>query len=211
MNNAGIENIAKSLKTKQYFYICTLIKNQKLSKMRKLMNYKALVAVMVIALAMGACKKSSDDATPEPVASMSAKINETAGDSASYNVTTSANWDAITRVSVVKNDVLLITGTQINLAALSNPDIIAITVYGPRVGTFTMGLGTLSLQCGCVLTTTYGIKYPSVFASTTGSVTISNFDTTAKLISGTFEFTVYSGVTKTISEGKFENLKYTVQ
>jgi len=167
----------------------------------KIMNIKGLLFVCaLLSAAVFSCKKDSDD---EVKASMGAKI---------YTVNLendTINWSAVTRVTVLKNNIFTISGTSLN-ADLSN-DVLAITVNGVTAGTYTLDPLSLKAQCGCAYTTKFN-GASAIFASTTGNVVITKVDTGNKLISGTFEFSVLSGdVTKNITKGTFENLKYTVK
>ena len=184
--------------------------------MNKRLKYNSIVAIAVaLIVAMGSCKKKSDDPTPEVVASMSATINETGADSSV--VTTTAEWSAITRKSYLTGNQLTITGVAMpaNILTPTIVDNITITVNGIDVDTYTLGFdiatASAAAQCGCTLITSYNGKYPSAFISTSGTVNITAVDKTAQRVSGTFEFVVFSGVIKTITNGKFENLKYDIK
>jgi hypothetical protein len=166
------------------------------------MNIKGLLFVCaLLSAAVFSCKKDSN----EVKASMGAKI---------YTVNLendTINWSAVTRVTVLKNEIFTITGTSLN-ADLSN-DVLAITVNGVKPETYTLNPDPLnfSAQCGCAYTTKFN-GASVVFLGTSGNVVITKVDTGNKLISGTFEFSVLSGnVTKTITKGTFENLKYVVK
>jgi len=164
------------------------------------MNIKGLLFVCaLLSAAMFSCKKDSDDVE----ASMGAKI---------YTVNLendTINWSAVTRVTVLKNEIFTITGTSLN-ADLSN-DVLAITVNGINPDTYTLNPLGLETECGCVYTTKFNGS-TAAFVSTAGTVVLTNVDTKNKRISGTYEFSVLSGdVTKTITKGTFENLKYTVK
>ena len=137
-------------------------------------------------------------------ATMSATIttmNETDGVTPASNY----DWTAVSRTTIMKGNVITISGSDLNL------DAINVTIYGTEVGTYKLGLQDVAAKCGCVFMTKYNEKN-ATFASTSGAVTITKIDKTTRLISGTYEFNLFSGgVIKIITNGKFENLKYEVK
>lgn len=167
------------------------------------MNFKGiLTAIMILALGLGlsSCKKDSNG-NPIPIGSMSATINEISTDDGT-TVTGSANWTAFPPLANITAGKLTIGGTSLNF------DAIAITVNGVVPGTYKLSLQDLAGQCGCVLSTKYNLQ-DVLFASSSGEVILTKVDTDLKLVSGTFNFSMYSaGVTKTITSGKFENVSY---
>lgn len=177
--------------------------------MKNILKLRTLLMVSVIALiALGSCKKDADEITQALTASMSAKINSI-NETDTTIVDSSKEWSAITRVSIMKGNVLTITGTE--LAITTIPDIINVTIYGTTEGTYKLGVNVASAQCGCVLSTKYNDANVT-FTSTSGTVVLTKVDKTAQVISGTYEFWLFSGgVWKTITNGKFENLKYEVK
>ncbi len=184
--------------------------------MKNILNFRPLVALGVMALvALGSCKKDSDDTTPKLddttpklIASMGATINaivETDG----TTIVSSTQWSAISRVSIMKGDVLTITGTALSFTGI--PDVINVTIYGTTEGTYKLGIADVAAQCGAGLVTKYN-EATATFVSTSGTVELTKVDKSARIISGTYEFSLFSGgVIKTITNGKFENLKYDVK
>ncbi len=115
------------------------------------------------------------------------------------------DWTAVSRTTIIKGSIITISGSDLNL------DAINITINGTEAGTYKLGLQDVAAKCGCVLITKYNDK-SATFASTSGEVTVTKIDKTTRLISGTFQFNLFSGgVIKTITNGKFENLKYEVK
>lgn len=191
------------------FLIAKLNKTLKANIMKNILKLKTLLLVGFIALvALSSCKKDADEITQALTASMSAKINSI-DEIDTTIITSSKDWTAISRISIMKGEVLTITGTELNLTTL--PDVLNVTIYGTTEGTYKLGLNVASAQCGCVLSTKYNDANVT-FTSTSGTVVLTKVDKTAQLISGTYEFWLYSGgVWKTITNGKFENLKYEVK
>lgn len=155
--------------------------------------------------ALGSCKKDDDEITQALTASMSATINSI-DEIDQTTVTGSKDWSSITRVSIMKGDVITITATELSI--VSTPDIINVTINGSTEGTYKLGIQDAAAQCACVLSTKYN-DANVVFTSTSGTVVLTKVDKSAQIISGTYEFWLYSGgVWKTITNGKFENIKY---
>lgn len=175
--------------------------------MKNILKLRTLLTVsFIVLIALGSCKKDTDEITQALTASMSAKINSIDENDTTI-ITGSKEWSTISRISVMKGEVLTITGTEFSLT----PDILNVTIYGTTEGTYKLGLNVASAQCGCVLSTKYNDANVT-FTSTSGTVVLTKVDKTAQLISGTYEFWLYSGgVWKTITNGKFENLKYEVK
>lgn len=181
--------------------------NTKTRSMNNKLNIRAILAVTTIMiLTFGACKKDKDNDENGPTlpASMSATIN-TIAEEDGLTIEESTEWSAFTRVSIMKGDVINITGTALNLTGIN------VIINGTKEETYELGLPNLKGHSGCGLVTTLpdGI---ATFISSSGQVTLTKVDKSAKLISGTFEFSLFYGsYLKTITNGKFENLKYKVQ
>lgn len=177
--------------------------------MKNILNFRPLVALAVIALiALGSCKKDSDDTTPKLTASMGATINSM-DEADGITIVDSTDWSAITRVSIMKGDVLTISGTALSFTGI--PDVINVTIYGTTEGTYKLGIAEVAAQCGAVLFTKYNEGTGS-FISNSGTVVLTKVDKSARLVSGTFEFSLFSPTAvKSITNGKFENLSYKVQ
>jgi hypothetical protein len=137
-----------------------------------------------------ACSK--DDNGGLSLATMSATIDN-------------VSWQTISRVTVLQNGIFNITGTSID------GKILNITIKGDQEGTYQLGL--TSLQCGAVYKQSATTSTDDAFASVTGNVVLTDVNTTDHKISGTFEFSLMKELTltpMTITDGKFENLFYTV-
>ena len=118
-----------------------------------------------------------------------------------------AKWTSITRVTIQKSGIFLITGTS------TDGQAIEVTVNGTTSGTYTLEASTSSpsAQCGSIYKPTIN-STDSTYVSKSGKVIITNIDTENKLISGTFNFVVTKlDATKNITEGKFSDLAYQIQ
>ncbi len=148
---------------------------------------KLFYSLLTISMLLG-CSKDED----KPKASMSAQINSVA-------------WSAVTRVTVLTNQKFVITGTSLDGKSIS------ITVSGATAGTYILGTG--SIQCEAVYKKSLTATTEDTYAAITGRVVLTEVNTSAKEISGTFEFAVWNASLGTssisISGGSFENLKYT--
>lgn len=150
----------------------------------------------IILLATIACKKD-EPVTPQSLlsnASMTATID-------------GIKWTSLTRVTIQKNGLFLITGTS------SDGKVLEVTVKGIINGTynFEASMDSVAAQCGSIYKPSLN-NNDSTFVSNSGQVIISNVDTENKQISGTFHFVVTNlNVTKNITEGKFTDLKYLIQ
>ncbi len=136
--------------------------------------------LFVVSVAFTACK----DEEPDPVEpNMSATVTTP--------VVGTSNFTATTVVATIQGSTLSITGTAagsnvtLSFADNGTTGIRNIAVAGPAYATYTESTNS--------------------FTGTTGTIDIDTWDTTAKTITGTFEFTAQTGVgtTKTLSEGSF--------
>jgi hypothetical protein len=120
-------------------------------------------------------------------ASMSAQINST-------------DWNTASRVTLKYNDRFVITGSALDGETLE------ITIYGSTEGTY-QGL----LQCGAIYKATLGTSLSDAYVAVSGTVELTNVNTSSQEISGTFSFTLTRLTsTITVTNGSFSNLKYTV-
>ena len=160
--------------------------------MKNLKYFAILFIVSIIAIS---CEKDDDivDAVLGP-ASMSANVNDTA-------------WTAITRVTkhYENTSSYLITGTSLS------GELIVITIKGDAVGTYTSStsIDSLSAKVGCVWQPDATSPTDNNFFSKSGTVEITDINTTELVISGTFSFELMNlSGTKSITGGTFSNLGY---
>ncbi|OFX17577.1 MAG: hypothetical protein A2033_04550 [Bacteroidetes bacterium GWA2_31_9] len=157
-------------------------------------NY--ILILSIISLTFMSCKKD-DPITPQDIitnASMTAKID-------------GATWSSFTRVTVQKSGMFSIIGTS------SEGQVIDVTVKGITVGdyNFSVTMDSASAQCGSIYKPSVN-NNDSTFISKSGQVKITSIDTEKKLVSGSFNFIVTKlDIDKIITEGKFQDLQYTIQ
>jgi len=174
------------------------------------MNIKGLLFVCaLLSAAMFSCKKDDDNNLP---ASMNATVNSVTVSETDTTVNSSVDVNFITRKAIMTNGVITITGTSLAL------DVVNITIKGTTVGTYDLSIDLLNPKTQCLgsIYTTYvnanNETNSALFESKEGTVVLTTVDTANKVVSGTYEFFVFSGdVYKTITKGTFENLKYTVK
>ncbi len=147
--------------------------------------------VLIALIIVSSCKKdeNGDPATAE--AKISMKID-------GVEWTTTKNIEAF---HTDVNNILQIAGAK------DDPmDFIHISTVGYQVGTYPMTIAGNSC--------TYKL-YSSIFDfSRDGEIAITSCDTVNKIVSGTFRFKAVNGQdlsSKLITEGKFENIKFTEQ
>jgi hypothetical protein len=147
-----------------------------------------IICLALIAISVASCKKDNNS-TSTPV-KMGATISGKA-------------WDSNIRVTYLQNNYFLITGTSLSLDAL------ALTIKGSTTGTYTLSVLPASAQCAATYTIPVTGGNPDIYASVDGKVVLTKVDKTAKLISGTFEFTLTNGsATKSVTNGQFNDLQY---
>ena len=115
-----------------------------------------------------------------------------------------SDWKPITRVTVLDEDKFVITGVTLT------GETLVITILGTAEGVYELNL--TAVQCGAVYKETAGTSTEDAYVSATGEVELTNVNSSKQEITGTFSFTVAKGVlnTKTITEGTFRNLAYTI-
>jgi len=162
--------------------------------MKKTVLFLSIIALIVFSIS---CKKETVDEVAPLIttASMTATVNDTA-------------WTSVTRVS--KNytnlNTFVITGTS------SDGKVIAVTVKGEQVGTYTSStsIDSLNAQVGAVWKPNSSLNY----VSKNGTVKITDINTSDLRISGTFSFEVVNSSDLNdsfgITSGKFDNVKYSV-
>jgi hypothetical protein len=175
------------------------------------MNFKTLIfGSALLSAALFSCSKDNDDdSLPKSMGFTlhSIKLDETRTDTTLIDTKEMA---IITRKAVMTNDIVTITGTTLGL------DVVNISVRATKEGKYEFTIKDLNdpkFQCLGTIETSYtnseGEVKNAFFTSNRGTVVLTKVDTAKKIVSGTFEFDLFSGdVYKTIRKGKFENLKY---
>jgi len=147
-----------------------------------------LLAVMMITFF--SCKKDSADDT-----------TTTAGFSLKFQ---GATWTGSTYTAT---HLSVTSTTQINAYKSGTSDQIVLAFTGSGTGTYTFNDNNM----GSAVIGSY--SFSSIFSDTpVGSIVITKYDTSKKLISGTFTFDgqTFGGTIYHITEGKFDNTPLTV-
>lgn len=148
-----------------------------------------IICLALLTISVASCNK---DSSTSAQVKMGAKID-------------GKTWDSSVRVATLQNNVFVITGTSASL------EVLALTINGSSTGTYTLSVLPVSTQCAASYTASALGGASEVYASVTGNVVLTKVDKTAKLISGTFEFTVANSqlASKSITSGQFNDLQYT--
>jgi len=161
--------------------------------MRKLFIISALLTII---FATSCTKEIAEEIAPMVTsASMTATINDT-------------TWTSLTRVTkhYSNTHLFLITGTD------ANGKVIAITIRGDQKGTYTSStsIDSLNAQVGAVWK-----PNSNEYLSNSGTVTITDINTTDLKISGTFSFNIVNSANLSdaieVKNGKFTNLTYSTE
>jgi Family of unknown function (DUF6252) len=160
------------------------------------MKKTLIFIVLAVTVVFSACNKDGDGSLPSlinPYASMSASIS-------------GYSWSATTRVSVHFNNKFIVTGTSID------GKVVEVSIFGDSPGTYELNpLQSLTQMQGLWKPdgTTSGQNYVSV----RGTATLTEVDTTNKMISGTFEFVAARTINDTVyvQNGAFSKLNYSEQ
>jgi hypothetical protein len=148
-----------------------------------------LLFLALFTVSLASCNKDSSSAPTK----MSALIDGKA-------------WDSSIRVSLLQNGIFTITGTSLT------GEVIAITINGVTTGTYNLSLLPPATQCAATYKASVTTSSSDIYVSESGKVVLTKIDQTAKLISGTFEFTLAlpSSLTtiKSITQGQFNDLQY---
>lgn len=156
--------------------------------MRRILIMALMAAAIIFTTA---CSKDEEKETPGAATT-------------SFSVKTDGTVWNPTIISALYNkteDVVIISATD---AALK---MITITFYGHTARTYPVDSSDKSAACGYSIGTT--ASYSTIFlAEPQGSVTISDFNLTSSLVSGTFSFVVQdvNGNKIALTEGKFSNV-----
>jgi hypothetical protein len=149
----------------------------------------SLISLSMVILMVAGCKKDSNILTTK----MSATIDGT-------------KWNSTLRETLKKNTGFVITAQQVSTTLVTS--MLVININGFTTDTYNVGLASNS----CLATYTPNISTASdSYVSATGTVTLTEVNTTDKTISGTFTFTCGNVSLKTVSitDGSFTGMKYT--
>ncbi|MEM7104348.1 MAG: DUF6252 family protein [Bacteroidota bacterium] len=158
----------------------------------KFLSLKAvMIALIPICLMVGSC---SEDGTTIN-GTMKCKIDGT-------------TWEAVLPSASILNGLINVTGIS------SNGMILTITVSGTTTGTYTLeptGLNAIAFVENNSGTTPAFVSNQNIANTNYGEVVITNIDTDAKTISGTFFTEVHrlvDGMERIITEGEFNAVSY---
>lgn len=152
------------------------------------------ILLIIVLSAMLSCSKDND-VKPKP--SMKAKVN-------------GIEWNAVTRITALSDNKFFITGTALDAQTLLPKQSLSITIIGITEGTYVLGLN--SVQCEAIYKESISATSDDAYVALSGTVVLTKVNTTAKEISGTYNFILkrtLTGTTVTIAEGSFTNLSYT--
>ncbi len=149
-----------------------------------------LLAVMTVTF-FSCKKKSSDDTTDSTTAGFSLKFQ-------------GSTWTGSTYTAIHLN---VMNTTQITAYKSGTSVQIVLAFTGAATGTYTFDDNNM----GTAVIGNY--SFTSIFSDTpVGSIVVTKYDVSKKLISGTFSFDgqTYGGTVYHITEGKFDNVLLTV-
>ncbi len=150
---------------------------------------KSVIIFFLMAVFASCSEDTMDDLLPE----MSATID-------------GEEWETITRVTIQKEDNFIITGTS------SSGETLVITTYGSTEGTYTLSTTSSSIECAALYKETASTSTEDAAVAISGSVTISEVNTSSNKITGTFEFSILNnGSIMSVTDGVFDGIKYTIQ
>ncbi len=155
-------------------------------------NYLIMIAILFIAIGTG-CKKDSEGnpVIPGITTSMTAKID-------------GLDWFSVIRTSTRNANLIVINGVS------ADGKIIEINI-SPNIGTENL---VINKDFTIPITSFYKkqitITTDDIYFATTGTVRLTSFDITNKMVSGTFNFSAISinFGTATIASGTFTNVSY---
>lgn len=113
-------------------------------------------------------------------------------------------WNSITRITVLRDGKFNIVGTSID------GKIIDISVFGNTPGTYSISAS--EVKFAGLYKESASASTDDIFVATSGEVVLTEVNTSAKEISGTFNMVLrrsLTGATVSISNGTFTKLKYT--
>jgi len=174
--------------------------------MKKATRIFTIAALMLLMLGFNRCKDDNDDGVPDILATkMSAKID---------NVEWKSVFRQTTLVHMESFDVITILGTSGVTEATGSS--ILITIRGSEAKTYDLKSTVIggAFQCEVIYKESFSVSLDDAYVGSSGTVNLTKVDTENKKISGTFSFTMRKSndltQTKTISEGKFDNITYVV-
>jgi hypothetical protein len=153
-----------------------------------IMMNKIVFFTLFAVVLMGCNKESLQNLAPN----MSATIDED-------------SWTSLTRASILTDDGISIT------ASSTSGETLILTILGDSAGIYDLNL--TSAKCGAVYKETLSQSTSDAWVSSSGQINLTEVNTSDKKISGTFHFQMKQDLSSTvieISDGVFNNLKYTV-
>jgi len=144
-----------------------------------------IVAVLVLGLSFASCtKKSTTPTTP-------------ASTTPSYSATIGGTATTFTGSASLGANYLTVSGTS---------STYTIAVYIPTpVSTGTQAIGTVSGSTAYVVVQTSAGQY---WSSTSGSLTISTYNSSTKIVSGTFNCSLSGSSNISLTNGSFANISF---
>lgn len=133
----------------------------------------------------------SEDDIDEVLADMTASID-------------GEDWESVTRVTVLKDDSFIITATTLT------GETLVITILGNTEDEYS--ITTSEYGFTAVYKESASTSTDDAYAAYSGTVELTEVNTSSKTISGTFSFKMLKGVSTTIevTDGEFNDLNYTI-
>lgn len=154
------------------------------------------IKLLIPALFLSVFIFNSCDNTEELIGSMSATID--------------GEETSLTAIGVQNSLGFVITGTAIS------KEVLAVTIKGDSEGAYELSILPAKAQCAGVYKENAAAKDTDSYISKTGSVEITDINTSTKRISGDFSFVMAKAAlaipdTIKVENGVFKNIKYTAQ
>ncbi|MEA3444602.1 MAG: DUF6252 family protein [Bacteroidota bacterium] len=114
-------------------------------------------------------------------------------------------WTSSLRTTELLSEKFVITASSLG------GELIVITTFGIAEGTYTLSLIPTVTEMSAVYKASTDATTEDTYAALEGEIVLTEVDTNEKTISGTFKFSALNLLTETIeiTEGKFDDLKYT--
>jgi PBP1b-binding outer membrane lipoprotein LpoB len=143
--------------------------------------------ILTAALILSSCEQAEDvfeDLLPEMYATIDGE-----------------KWTSLARTTTMQDGAINIIGVSLS------KETIVLRINGNTTGTYSVPIEVVAAYNETEITDPYSLD--NAFVGLTGSVTITEVNTTKKTISGTFNFNA-TRITdsKNVTEGKFVNIKY---